>query len=207
MKGKIKEDAVSPVIGILLMIVVTVIIAAVVTGFASSLVNTETDARSAQISGEFSISNGMSITHIGGDDLPTKNILITIRDSDVWGPGAEEKTVQVVNKTNLSNMHGNDPIGAAYWQAADGTVNITSFKAGDTYYISPWNCTCNNLQPDEKPSDYAPTKSNWAYSGSKTAFWNLCFRNSDNIGRSFPMDITDATTGKLIASTKIPIVS
>jgi archaeal type IV pilus assembly protein PilA len=201
------ESAVSPVIGILLMIVVTVIIAAVVTGFASSLVNTNADARSAQISSEFSISNGWSITHIGGDDLPTKNILITVRNSDVWGPGAEEKTVQVVNKTNITTKRGDFDVSAKPWQAADGTVNITSFKAGDTYYVSPWNCTGWILQPDEAPGGWSTTYPSYTYSGSKMAFWALCFRNPDNIGRSFLLDISDATTGKKIASTRVPIVA
>lgn len=38
---KTKEEAISPVIGIMLMLVVTVIIAAVVSGFAGGLIQTD----------------------------------------------------------------------------------------------------------------------------------------------------------------------
>lgn len=83
-----RESAVSPVIGVLLMLVVTIIIAAVVSGFAGGLAGTQQKAPQASfdVKTQYPInSNGISanlngfdimFTHKGGDTISTKNTQI-----------------------------------------------------------------------------------------------------------------------------------
>jgi FlaG/FlaF family flagellin (archaellin) len=201
------EDAVSPVIGILLMIVVTVIIAAIVSGFAGSLVNSQAKIPEAQFTAKFSIGDGMSIRHAGGDAIPTKTIQIILKNSNLWGPSAEERTVQVINKTLIQTTPVDNDPSALFWELNNGEIGVAAFKPGDTAYISPWNCTGTILQPSEAPSGWTPVYPDYTYTGSKKAFWGLMFRNPDNIGKSFIMEITDSQTGKLISRINVPIVS
>ena len=85
------EDAVSPVVGVMLMLVVTIIIAAVVSGFAGGLA--EGKQKAPQASLECTISeNGMGeaygyelvIKHLSGDPIDTHNMKLVTSwvDSD-----------------------------------------------------------------------------------------------------------------------------
>jgi FlaG/FlaF family flagellin (archaellin) len=87
MKKKTKQDesAVSPVIGVMLMLVVTIIIAAVVSAFSGGLIGTTQKAPNAVLN--FQIQSAaneagfyapdMSITEVSGDTLPTRDLRIT----------------------------------------------------------------------------------------------------------------------------------
>jgi len=84
-----KESAVSPVVGVLLMLVVTIIIAAVVSSFAGGLTGGTTKAptatldvhvKAAELQGGTSSGDyvpALTIKHMGGDILPTKNLKVT----------------------------------------------------------------------------------------------------------------------------------
>jgi len=82
----IKEDAVSPVVGVMLMLVVTIIIAAVVSGFAGGLAGGTKAAPSASIDVKFMKDDGgmgpayvetkMVFEHLSGDSIPTKDLNI-----------------------------------------------------------------------------------------------------------------------------------
>ncbi len=81
-----KEDAVSPVVGVMLMLVVTIIIAAVVSGFAGGLAGGTKSAPSASIDVKFMKDDGgmgpayvetkMVFEHLSGDSIPTKDLNI-----------------------------------------------------------------------------------------------------------------------------------
>jgi hypothetical protein len=88
---KWNEQAVSPVVGVMLMLVVTIIIAAVVSGFAGGLAGGTKAAPSTSINVKIiSLENygamppwgdgyycpGMTIEHLSGDVLPTKDLKI-----------------------------------------------------------------------------------------------------------------------------------
>ena len=85
---KKSDDAVSPVIGVMLMIVVTVVIAAVVTAFATGVVGETEPAPVAVLDVEifsnvFALDRGLSgpdfwITHLSGDAVDTKDIEIRL---------------------------------------------------------------------------------------------------------------------------------
>ena len=79
---KERESAVSPVVGVMLMLVVTIIIAATVSAFAGGLVGTTDKAPQAAFDvkilvkyGQYS-DNFMTITHLGGDPIDTERTKI-----------------------------------------------------------------------------------------------------------------------------------
>ena len=75
------EDAVSPVVGVMLMLVVTIIIAAVVSGFASGIGATSQAAPATSLGVSVSaasndISKYVVIENLGGESIPTKDLRI-----------------------------------------------------------------------------------------------------------------------------------
>ena len=90
MSHKMKDDAVSPVIGVMLMLVVTVVIAAVVVAFATGMAGDSTattpmallDADNLQLGKDVEDGNtylkSFDIVHKGGDELALENIQIKI---------------------------------------------------------------------------------------------------------------------------------
>ena len=72
-----KEDAVSPVIGVMLMLVVTIIIAAVITGFATDLSKDTEKAPTAFFDAQYE--NGkFTLKHKGGDPVYLKDIQLVL---------------------------------------------------------------------------------------------------------------------------------
>ena len=117
------EDAVSPVLGVMLMIVVTIVIAAVVTAFATGMAGDSTsttpmalfDADNQNV-GLFDVEGekvillkSFDLVHKGGDEVPAENIRIVMESKR--GDGAEidfESGIQLV------------------WKYGDGDLKILS---------------------------------------------------------------------------------
>lgn len=196
MTGKSTERAVSPVVGVMLMLVVTIIIAAVVSAFAGSTVSSQSKTPQATIKGMFSLATGMEITHMGGDALATNDLVFTVRNSPVFGPNLEQRTAQILDKRYILDWKG-QPL-----DTGDGSTNVTSFKSGDTLYINTTSTDCYYLQPLVVPSDY--TRGSATYSGTNSSLWGLCFKNSDNIGKTFYLDVSDKK-GDLISRSEVTI--
>ena len=75
-KNRQKNAAVSPVVGVLLMLVVTLIIAAVVSGFAGGLTRSTDKTPQVALDVSFVLSptgGELTIKHLGGDPINTKN--------------------------------------------------------------------------------------------------------------------------------------
>ncbi len=70
-----KEDAVSPVIGVMLMLVVTIIIAAVVTGFATDLSKDTQKTPTAFFEAQFE-DGQFTLKHKGGDPIRLKDMKV-----------------------------------------------------------------------------------------------------------------------------------
>lgn len=96
---KKSDDAVSPVIGVMLMLVITVIIAAVVTGFATGLVKDTEPAPTAVLDARIfsnvevladEVHSGLTgpdfwITHVSGDPIDTGDVEIRVSWTDQNG--------------------------------------------------------------------------------------------------------------------------
>jgi len=179
------DSAVSPVVGVMLMLVVVVIIAAIVSGFAGGLVSGVKKTPQATITGKFSISNGFEITHAGGDSLALQNTRFVIRDGPIFGTDLEQKTAEILNKSIMVNVRTNNTV-----TSSDGTTYTeTAFLPGDTLWISSANTTCSLLQP--VVYNYTATPS-------------LCLNNASSIGKTFFLEVSD-TGGNLISKTEVTI--
>jgi flagellin-like protein len=203
---KSNERAVSPVVGVMLMLVVTIIIAAVVSAFAGGAVSGAKKPPQAEIGAKYSVSTGLQISHNGGDAIPTNQLVFMINDGPTFGAGLDQLTSQMLNKSVIYNTKG-DPM---LWK--DGGYNFSSFNPGDVLYIKAPDTTCNLLQPGIVPgkqSDWAATTNvasdGYTYtSTSKATLWALCIRNNNNIGKSFTLSMMD-TQGNMIAKTDVVV--
>jgi FlaG/FlaF family flagellin (archaellin) len=130
------EDAVSPVIGVLLMLVVTIIIAAVVSGFAGGLVGTQQKAPSASF--ETRISNSGS--------WGTSTFDLLCKSTDMAIPTKDLKLVTMWTKDD----------GTVVKNVITGPSSIPNTNSGtsgpSSYYYSPLG--------------FGPGVANVAYSGS-----------------------------------------
>ncbi len=123
------EDAVSPVVGVMLMLVVTIIIAAVVSGFAGGLVQHSEKAPQAALQCKIQPSDmgptwgyELIIKHMSGDPLDTKNLKLVTS----W-----------VNATGV--YHVQSTVAPTYVDTEE-----TYYKEGDTINTAPYNLTSLN---------------------------------------------------------------
>jgi len=87
MKAKIKamleeERGVSPVIGVILMVAITVILAAVIGTFVLGLGDSLQQAPQAQLDAEATGTQEVTLNHNGGDTLTISNLDITVDNTD-----------------------------------------------------------------------------------------------------------------------------
>jgi flagellin-like protein len=86
------DDAVSPVIGVILMVAITVILAAVIGSFVLGLGNQVSEAQpNPTVSFNYTNSTGdytsVGLTHDGGDSLDQDNLNISIAGDVKWSEG------------------------------------------------------------------------------------------------------------------------
>jgi len=98
LKELLTEDrAVSPVIGVILMVAITVILAAVIGTFVLGLGDQVSEsAPQASFSFDFNSSSGVNVTHEGGETLESSNIGVS-GDDDTSGTAAAPENLNAVN--------------------------------------------------------------------------------------------------------------
>ena len=116
------DDAVSPVIGVILMVAITVILAAVIGTFVLGLgQNVQSTAPQASFSFDQKSNNDVTVTHDGGDTIPHGNIKVTV---------------------NGNTAHSDATNDNAFWNS-NGEVS-----AGDSKTIEGYTGS-DSLSPDE----------------------------------------------------------
>ncbi|WP_067050381.1 type IV pilin N-terminal domain-containing protein [Methanofollis ethanolicus] len=98
------DDAVSPVVGVMLMLVVTIIIAAIVSSFAGGLGSSSDTAPTATLAiMMFAGPNEKNVTieHLGGDPLATKDLKIVSSYTvpEMWGTSELKKSGCLIKHT------------------------------------------------------------------------------------------------------------
>jgi len=163
------EYAVSPVVGVMLMLIVTIIIAAIVSAFAGGTLGTTQKTPTATIQATYSQMYGMTISHGGGDPIPLDTTTIIVRPTKSFGSDASRYSWTV----NKSYVYTNS------------TQNLRTARAlipGDTASISAGtNLTYVQQRPDgstENPSH-----------PEDASYW---FDNSQNVGLSFELQFVDS---------------
>jgi flagellin-like protein len=131
MKCPLLEEAVSPVVGVMLMLAVTVMIAAIASAFAGGFSDTteKTPQSSLSITTNFDkIPVGSTdyyrvyFDHTGGDPFSLDSIQVVFRSDET-----ENKTQLTRQSTNCYNFTLVGPDGPAY--------NDTTVRAGDRFFI------------------------------------------------------------------------
>lgn len=115
-EAKERESAVSPVVGVMLMLVVTIIIAATVSAFAGGLVGTSDKAPQAAFDVKINVidhswgaDRTMAITHLGGDPIDTSRTKLITTWTNRTNPSIvnyRETTALPFNKTPQDYHHG-----------------------------------------------------------------------------------------------------
>jgi len=114
MKFRENEDAVSPVIGVILMVAITVILAAVIAAFVFGMTGNVQTTKTVSIGSALS-GNTIVLTINGGPDLPSLNQLTITMDG---------KTVSGLDYSGSSTT------------SSGGVVNSDRFKVGETIKIT-----------------------------------------------------------------------
>ena len=114
--------AVSPVIGVMLMLVATLIIAGVVSTFSSGLVTDEKTPLQVTVRATYHQGGNLTIEHMGGSPIPIRASLVTVRPSRTFGDVGH--LVTVIDKSAINDGKGNT------WQS------LSAFRPGDVAYVS-----------------------------------------------------------------------
>ena len=207
-----RDSGVSPVVAIMLMLVVTIIIAAVVSAFAGNMMTGDNSAPQATISGTYSQTKGLSMTHEGGNSLETSNIEILVRPSEEFGNGMSSFGSRKLNFSTITNGIEVDG-GYVYWIERQGTYGVTSWIPGETMYIindgDPFGDLATSGLLDYKDGYerngqyYPPTGAkdvNPSYSGyGGGQVYADGFNNQANIGKTIILEVYDKA-GDMISS-------
>ena len=101
-----KDDAVSPVIGVMLMLSITIIIAAVLMAFAGGMADTKPATPSVDLSAEF-VKSGegivLRLSHNGGDALNPKDIRVTAYVTTEMSSGEQLIIKDIIGDDNAWN--------------------------------------------------------------------------------------------------------
>ena len=220
---KLSNEAVSPVVGVMLMLVVTLIIAAIVSGFAGSMVSSTSLTPQAIITAEYSQANGMIITHSGGDSLPLGQVKFATMPGEVMGPDY----LQFLYNIDMSgiNYTASDGESKAIMNKSTGYFAKSGLMPGEVLTISRDNCKDSVTTPEEiaaleganknnKYTDYGVVNTNAAVfwlggdpidtSDKFKYFSGYQFMWHENVGKYFYLIVTDEN-GATISKTKVTI--
>ena len=154
------EDAVSPVIGVILMVAITVILAAVIGTFVLGLgENVQDSAPQANFQFEYQdgttsgfaeaeADEGVDITHTGGKDVSRSNLAVQIGDTKVYDAGTFTSTSSGTNTWGETVSTGSE-----LEIREDGSTGVIA--SGDSVRViwtSPSGGTSNTIGQSTVPS-------------------------------------------------------
>lgn len=186
---KKNDDAVSPVVGVMLMLVVTIIIAAVVSGFAGGLASGTSKAAQVSLKADYSQSEGMTITHMGGDVINTLRTKIIVAPTADFGSYEQlrwEVNTTVVNITK-------DGVDKPWSDPLKTSSSIArTFQPGETAVVH-----VDNLGQVQPAMSAAAGESD-----SASSYYG--FQSPNAIGQRFILSLVD-DAGRTIAQTEVQI--
>lgn len=187
-----KDEAVSPVVGVMLMLVVTIIIAAVVSGFAGGLAGGTSKSAQVSIKADYSQSTGMAISHMGGDVINTLNTKIFVAPTADFG-SYDQLRWEVNTSVVMIDKDGSDK--PWFNPTFSSTNNARTFQPGETAMISV--ADLGQVQPYTYGGTGGTT-----YDDSIVNAYGFC--KDTAIGQRFILSLVD-DAGRTIAQTEVQI--
>ena len=114
------DEAVSPVIGVILMVAITVILAAVIGAFVLNIGGNQEVAPSVSVDFE-NTSDGVRVSHGGGDPVDPARLTLLVNGSGVSGSS-------ISGDANLGDEWKG---GEAFWVTNDGSLAISDSSTAD----------------------------------------------------------------------------
>jgi flagellin-like protein len=140
------DDAVSPVIGVILMVAITVILAAVIGTFVLGLGDQVSDsAPTASFNFDFASSTEVSITHDGGDAIKDSQLTVKINGSNAYvgaGSSSDEIASTVSASPDAIDVCGGTDVEFTSTNSKDGWTNDVT--AGSTLTLSASSGDCGS---------------------------------------------------------------
>ena len=170
------EHAVSPVVGVMLMLTVTIIIAAVVSAFAGGMATGKEKAPQVSLETHIKLNGGMSggpsmiIKHMGGDPINTKDIKLMTSWANTSGVYHVQSTTAVKYVNDTEEYYPG--VASAHYNISSMNIKTTSY-----YYNEPYLAVAGQ---------YPVT----GVAGSDTALWfgNYLMRAGDVIKADTNLD-------------------
>ncbi|WP_317065537.1 type IV pilin N-terminal domain-containing protein [Methanoculleus caldifontis] len=132
MKFRENEEAVSPVIGVILMVAITVILAAVIAAFVFGMTGNVQTTKTVAIGSALN-SGDLALTVNGGADLPTlQQLTITI-------DGAVPTGTITCNNADVSEADGILTLGAGKKFQVGNTITIEGQNSGRLLVVGKWS--------------------------------------------------------------------
>ncbi|MBN1431377.1 MAG: type IV pilin N-terminal domain-containing protein [Methanomicrobiaceae archaeon] len=199
MKG-IKSEAVSPVVGVMLMLVVTIIIAAVVSAFAGGMAGEQQKAPQASISAkavigqiedtdtstwgpnypaDFSAVHGIEFEHKGGEAFSLDEIKIQLEHS-----GVSMIVSSVDELPDSTCLPASTTDGGYFWKIGNTTLSDKTVSSGDKFMFYADNCYISGV------TDYILWTFDTGYGYGV-------------VGDLYDYSIIDANSGQKISSGKV----
>jgi flagellin-like protein len=184
----LKNDrAVSPVIGVMLMLVVTVILAGAVSSFSGGLAGDAGNPSQAVIKADYSQSQGMTITHMGGDVINTLETKIVVSPTKDFG-NFEHLNWEVNASVVMVSKDGSD---RPWFNPASSMSSslARTFQPGEVAYVEVANI--DEVQPDTYGTGDATSSSHG-------------FNHENALGQRFVLTLVD-DGGNTIAKTYVAV--
>jgi len=162
--SKKSDSAVSPVVGVMLMLVVTIIIAAIVATMATGMMPSETTTPSIVSSASMSATDGLTYTVSGvSESIAASDLQITVsalKNGEYLSRVITPSGSAIIPGTTLSYSSAKSLLSSN----VTNTLNITDFTLSD----SNWNLTINDYAPVatwNDDADHTKGAATWTYDG------------------------------------------
>lgn len=185
------EHAVSPVVGVMLMLVVTIIIAAVVSGFAGGLISGTEKSPQATLKADYSRSTGFTLSHMGGDAINTLKTVIVVQPTADFG-GYDQLSWEVNTSVVMINK---DETNKPWFDSSQyASALARTFQPGEIAVVSVEDI--GQIQPKTYGNTANPT------GDSKSSYYG--FDHNNALGQRFILSLVD-DAGRTIAKTEVQI--
>lgn len=155
-KDNRNTDAVSAVVGVMLMLIVTVIIAAVISTYAGGMVSTNEKPAQVSIAARTLGADTILLDHMSGDPFSLDDMVVILDQGD--------QNVKISTRNNASNT------------LLANKAGLTFVRSGDTILL------CGEVAPDSIHTYFNTTGSGTISIESNKEFtWTLLSQKSDSI--------------------------